>query len=250
MYEQLRDVANDTPGVMTMGEARDDAACAFLRQVDLLRTLSPADLHHLASATRFQRVENRAALVADDVAPECIHFVTQGAGKVSRIDINGRETLMYLVKPGEVFEAPLPGRREVDDTTKFTALATSTVGRVPAHSVERVLGNAKYVAALGQIMSKRLRKAEERLDDMTNGSVSCRTARVLLRLCNEFPRALHCGTKVDLLLTQQDLAGIIGATREYMNATLSAFRREGWLDVHDRYMCIHEPNQLSEQVLC
>jgi len=154
--------------------------------------------------------------------------------------------LLCLVKPGEVFGAPFLGTQETDDTTMFVALAPSTVGRILAKDVENVLGTTKYLNALGQIMSQRLRKTEERLDDMTKGPVPCRTARVLLRLCNEFPRTLHCGVKVDVLLTQQDLASIIGATREIVNITLRAFRREGWLGVHSRYMCIHERDHLSE----
>jgi CRP/FNR family transcriptional regulator len=248
MYEHLRDAASGAPSDAVIGAAQHYAECASLRQVGLLRTLSQTDLYQLASATRLQRVANRATLVATGVTPEYIHFVTQGAGKVSRIDINGRETLMYLVKPGEVF-GPVPGTQETDDTTMFVALATSTVGRLPAKNLASVLGSMEYMAALGQIMAQRLYKAEERLDDMTNGTVSCRIARVLLRLCDEFPRALHCGAKVDLLLTQQDLANMIGATREFVNLTLRDFRREGWLDIHNRYMCIHKPAQLSEYML-
>jgi CRP/FNR family cyclic AMP-dependent transcriptional regulator len=250
MHEHVRVAASGAPSGKTLGAARDYAACASLRQVGLLRAISHADLYQLASVTRFQRVENRARLLAVGAAPEYIHFMTQGAGKLSRIDINGRESLLYMVKPGEVFGAPILGTRENDDTTMFVALAPSTVGRVLAKDVESVLGNTKYLNALGQIMSQRLSKAEERLDDMTNGTVSCRMARVVWRLCNEFPRALHCGTKVDVLLTQQDLAGIIGATREVVNTTLRAFRREGWLDIHNRYMCVHERDRLSELVQC
>jgi CRP-like cAMP-binding protein len=54
---------------------------------------------------------------------------------------------------------------------------------------------------------------------------------------------------VDVLLTQQDLAGIVGATREIVNATLGVFRREGWLGIHSRYMCVHQRDELCELAL-
>ena len=249
MYERLRGSPLAMPAGRPLGDTRHDAACASLRSVSILRALPHAELRQLAGRTRFSRVDNRCKLIAAGVPPECLHFMTQGAGRISRVDINGRESLLYMVKPGEVFGAPALGARDSDDATIFTALAPSTVGRILAKDVENVLGNTAYLNALGQIMSHRLRKAEERLGDMTNGTVSCRTARVLLRLCNEFPRALHCGTKVDVLLTQRELAGIIGATREIVNITLKAFRREGWLGIHNRYMCVHKREQLSELVL-
>lgn len=250
MYERLRNTSIDSPGGRPFGDARDDAACASLRSVSILRALPHAELRQLAGHTRFSRVDNRSKLIADGVPPEYFHFMTQGAGRISRIDINGRESLLYMVKPGEVFGAPILGTRDTDDATMFVALGPSTVGRILAKDFENVLGNTAYLNALGQIMSQRLHKAEERLDDMTKGTVPCRTARVLLRLCNEFPRALHCGTKVDVLLTQRELAGIIGATREIVNITLQGFRREGWLGIHNRYMCVHERDQLSELAVC
>jgi len=231
-------------------DVRDDVAYAALRQVTLLRALPHAELRHLAGAARFRKVQNRGTLAAMAAEPDFLHFLIQGAGKVSHMDVNGRETLLYLVKPGETFGAPVSGKPNVEDTTMVVALEPSIVGRVLAKDVEDMLGNTAYLSAVGQIMSQRLRQVEERLDEMTTGTVPSRTARVLLRLCNEFPRALRCGVKVDVLLTQQDLASIVGATREIVNITLGTFRREGWLDVHNRYMCIHQRDELSELALC
>ena len=231
-------------------DIRDDVACASLRQIRLFCALPQAELRHLAASTRLKKVENRATLVAVGDAPEYFHFLVQGAGKVSRLEISGKESLRFLVKPGDIFGAPGFGPQTVDDTTMFVALKPSTVGRVLAKDVEDVLGNTKYLTTLGLIVSQRFREVEERLDDMTMGTVPCRTARVLLRLCDEFPRAMHCGAKVDVLLTQQDLAGIVGATREIVNITLRTFRRDKWLGIHNRYMCIHQRDGLSELAMC
>ncbi len=231
-------------------DVRDDVACASLRQVNLFRSLPTAELRQFAASTRLKTIENRATLVAVGNAPEYFHFLIQGAGKVSHIDVNGRESLRFLVKPGEVFSAPGFEPQTIDDTSMFVALKPSVVGRVLAKDIERVFGTTRYLNALGQVVSQRLRQVEERLDDMTVGTVPCRTARVLLRLCDEFPRALHCGTKVDVLLTQQDLAGIVGATREIVNITLRSFRRDNWLGIHNRYMCVHQRSGLSELATC
>ena len=234
----------------TQDDIRDDVACASLRQVNLFRSLPTAELRQFAASMRLKTIENRATLVAVGNAPEYFHFLIQGAGKVSHIDVNGRESLRFLVKPGEVFGAPGFEPQAIDDTTMFVALKPSVVGRVLAKDIERVFGTTRYLNALGQVVSQRLRQVEERLDDMTVGTVPCRTARVLLRLCDEFPRALHCGTKVDVLLTQQDLAGIVGATREIVNITLRSFRRDNWLGIHNRYMCVHQRSGLSELATC
>lgn len=234
----------------TQHDIRDDVTCASLRQVNLFRALPPAELRQFAASVRLKTIENRATLVAVGNAPEYFHFLMHGAGKISHIDVNGRESLRFMVKPGDIFAAPGFEPPTIEDTTTFVALKPSTVGRVLAKDVERVFGTTRYLNALGQVVSHRLRQIEERLDDMTVGTVPCRTARVLLRLCDEFPRALHCGSKVDVLLTQRDLAGIVGATREIVNITLGAFRRDNWLGIHNRYMCIHQRGGLSELAIC
>ena len=229
-----------------LDDVRDGVAAASLRQVNLFEALPQAELRHLAGSARLWNLENRATLLLEGDAPEYFHFLVQGGGKVSRIEINGRESLHFLVKPGDVFDAPGFEPSTIDDTKMFVAFKPCTIGRLLAKDVEGVLGTTRYLTALGQILSERLRQIEERLDDMTIGTVPSRTARVLLRLCDQFPKALHCGSKVDMLLTQRDLADIIGATREVVNSTLVAFRREQWLDVHKRYMCIHQRSGLSE----
>ena len=82
---------------------------------------------------------------------------------------------------------------------------------------------------------------EDRLEELSVGTVPARTARILLRLSREFPAPLACGTKVNVLFTQQDIAHMIGATREVTSSTLNEFRRQGWLGVHNRYLCVHDP---------
>jgi CRP-like cAMP-binding protein len=55
---------------------------------------------------------------------------------------------------------------------------------------------------------------------------------------------------VNVLLTQQDIASMIGATREVTSSTLNVFRRRGWLGIHDRYMCIHNSDGLFDASTC
>ncbi len=219
--------------------------CASLRTMELFQDVSSADLARVAGITRFQNIDKRSRIASlNDTGHVC--FLMDGLAKASRIDGNGGETVLYLMKPGEAYGMPVSDYRE---DVSIVALEPSVVARIRARELEQIIGSAKLQAEISRVRSLRMHQMEDRLDEMS-GRVPARTARILLRLCKEFPKALQCGTKVNVLLTQQDIASMIGATREVTSSTLNVFRRRGWLGVHDRYMCIHNPDELYEASTC
>ncbi len=219
--------------------------CASLRTMDLFRDVTSSDLARVAGITRFQSVDKRTRItVQNDAGHLC--FLMDGLAKVSRLDGNGGETVLYIMKPGESYGVPVSDYRE---DVGIMTLQPSVVARVRTRELEQIIGSMKVQAEISRIRSLRMRQMEDRLDEMS-GRVPARTARILLRLCKEFPKALHCGTKVNVLLTQQDIASMIGATREVTSSTLNVFRRRGLLGIHDRYMCIHDADGLFEASTC
>lgn len=219
--------------------------CASLRTMELFREVSSADLARVAGIARYQTIEKRCRIpVLNDPSHLC--FLMDGLAKASRLDGNGGETILYLIKPGELYGVPVSDYRE---DVSIVALTQSVVARVRLRELEQIVGGAKLQAEISRIRSLRMHQMEDRLDEMS-GRVPARTARILLRLCREFPKALQCGTKVNVLLTQQDIASMIGATREVTSSTLNVFRRNGWLGIHDRYICIHDPEGLHEASTC
>ncbi len=219
--------------------------CASLRTMELFKDVSSTDLARVAGMTRFQNIEKRSRIaVANDDGH--LSFLMDGLAKVSRLDGNGGETILYLMKPGEAYGVPVSDYRE---DVSIVALQPSVVARVRMRELEQIVGSTRLQSEISRVRSLRVRQMEDRLDEMS-GRVPARTARILLRLCKEFPKSLQCGTKVNVLLTQQDIASMIGATREVTSSTLNVFRRRGWVGIHDRYMCVHNPDELYEASTC
>jgi CRP/FNR family transcriptional regulator len=203
--------------------------------MELFREVSSTDLARVAGIARYQTIEKRSRIpVLNDPAHLC--FLMDGLAKASRLDGNGGETILYIIKPGEPYGVPV-------------ALQQSVVARIRLRELEQIVGGTRLQAEISRIRSLRMRQMEDRLDEMS-GRVPARTARILLRLCKEFPKALQCGTKVNVLLTQQDIASMIGATREVTSSTLNVFRRRGWVGIHDRYICIHDAEGLHDASTC
>lgn len=238
-----------TPAVDSRRAAAPEIAqlveCASLRTMELFQDVSSSDLARVAGITRFQAVDKRSRIATlNDV--NHVSFLMDGLAKAARLDGNGGETIMYLMKPGEAYGVPVSDYRE---DISIVALQPCVVARIRVRELEQIVGSAKLHAEISRVRSLRLRQMEDRIEELS-GRVPARTARILLRLCKEFPKALQCGTKVNVLLTQQDIASMIGATREVTSSTLNVFRRRGWVGVHDRYMCVHNADGLYEAMTC
>jgi len=214
--------------------------CAVLRSLDMFRHLSPADLECVASVARFQRIAVRKPIAVSN-SESCVYILTEGTAKVTRSDANGGEMIMYLLKSGELFGSQISSVRE---DTQVVALHPSVVASIQMRDLQGIVAPCVLAEEIDRIRELRVSQMEDRLADVSIGRVTERAARTVLRLCREFPARLPCGTKVDVRFTQKDIASMIGATREVTSLTLNAFRREGWLDVHDRYMCVHDAEGL------
>ena len=221
--------------------------CASLRNLDLFRHLSPVDLQRVAEFASFHRVERRKPIATPGADADYLCLLTQGLAKATRIDANGTETLLYLMKSGELF-----GGHVWDARTDMSVVAMQpcVTASIRIRDLERIMGAPVLVAEIDRVRAMRLQQMEDRLTEMNTGRVAARAARTVLRLCREFPAQLACGTKVNVLFTQQDIASMIGATREVTSSTLNDFRRAGWMGVHERYMCVHDAHGLHEKSLC
>lgn len=227
--------------------AHDDArviARARLRGVDVFRDLPLAELDRLVEQVRFQTIEKRDSAPLPVSDSDCLCFLMEGVVKLRRWDASGRETILCVLKPGELFGAPV-----VDFTTDVdvVALQHSVAGYVRTRELAQLFGESVFTRRISRAQMNWLKRMEQRIDDVSVGRVPERLARILLRLCETFPRALRCGTRVDVPFTQQDLASLVGASREVTSTTLNTFRRRGWLGIHNRYVCVHDRDELRSQ---
>lgn len=173
------------------------------------------------------------------------YVLLSGSVKVSRIEASdGKELILYLVKPGEPFGA-MPFTMDKDVKRVAVAHQKSRVGVLGKREWEKLLKSdpALYVLLL-QLAGSRLRQLQGRMAEIAYREIPCRIARLLLRLSAEYPKERDCGVQISLPFTQQDISDFVAATREMTSLTLNEFKRKGWIAIHGRRMCIHKPRSL------
>lgn len=160
---------------------------------------------------------------------DSLYVITVGKVKLGRASGDGRESLLSVLGPGEMFgELSLfdPGPR----LTSATAVSDSTVIGLQNEALRSFLSEHPEVAMqMLAGLARRLRRTNEGLSDLVFTDVPGRVAKALLDLASRFGEQVGVGVRVTHDLTQEELAQLVGASRETVNKALADFAGRGWL---------------------
>jgi CRP/FNR family transcriptional regulator, cyclic AMP receptor protein len=180
-------------------------------------------------------------------AGDQLYVVAEGKIKLGRSSADGRENLLAIVGPGEMFgELSLfdPGPR----TATATAVTDATVLAL-SHSDLRpwLTGRPEVALSLLRQVARRLRRTNEVLGDLVFSDVPGRVAKALLDLSKRFGIRSEEGVHVSHDLTQEELAQLVGASRETVNKALADFASRGWLRLEARAVVLLDPERLARR---
>jgi CRP-like cAMP-binding protein len=204
-----------------------------------------------AAALRSSMVERRLlrgdVLFAEGEPGDRLYVVTVGKIKLGHTSTDGRESLLAIVGEGEMFgELSLfdPGQR----TSTATAL-TDVIVLGLGHAALRpwLTGRPEVAEALLQALAQRLRRTNEAMGDLVFSDVPGRVAKALLDLGERFGEEEPEGLRVNHDMTQEELAQLVGASRETVNKALADFAARGWLRLDSRSVLLLDPERLQRR---
>ncbi len=198
-----------------------------LDQTDLFGQMPPDLLSELSGRTELSKYRRNELIVEQGAVADRLFIVFSGRVAITVKATDGRESVVAVLGPGALFgELPLfdGGDRSAD----ARALGTVHLISVGYDDVKKVLHNRPEVLwAVVRILSRRLRATDEALSDAMFLDVTGRTAKRLLQVSageDEFR----------MPLTQEELAGMVGASRERVNKAIATFVKLGWIEVDGR----------------
>jgi CRP/FNR family cyclic AMP-dependent transcriptional regulator len=176
-----------------------------------------------------------------------LYVVTDGKIKLGRTSPDGRENLLAILGPAQMFgELSFfdPGPRSAT-ATAVTDVSLQSLGH---ESLRPVLDAHSDVAmALLNQLAGRLRRTNEVVGDLVFSDVPGRVAKALLDLASRFGRKADDGVHVNHDLTQEELAQLVGASRETVNKALADFASRSWLRLEPRSVVILDLERLQRR---
>jgi CRP-like cAMP-binding protein len=213
---------------------------ALLSRSDLFSALDGDALRRVLGTARSLRCRRNDVIFAEGDDASELFIVRSGRIAIGKQSPDGRESLVALMEEGDLFgEMPL-----FDDeprSAQARALEPSELLSVPYPPIKAVLEERpELLWEVVAVLSRRIRSTDEALADSVFLDVTGRTAKRLLELAGD-------ADEFTLPITQEELAGLVGASRERVNKAISAFVRLGWIEQVDRHYRITDRIQLSRR---
>jgi CRP-like cAMP-binding protein len=215
--------------------------CAsLLASSELFSSFDEEALSRVAKAASTAHLERNEVLFEQGDEADALFVLCSGRIGIGRRSPDGRESLVALMEPGDLFgEMALFDQAERSASAR--ALERSDVLRIGFGAVRSELeARPEVLWDVVELLAGRLRATDDALADAMLLDVTGRTAKRLLELAGS-------SDEFNLPITQEELAGLVGASRERVNKALAAFVRLGWVEQSDRRYRILNRERLTQR---
>ena len=218
-----------------------------LASAGLFQGVTPEAAAALAESLQHADYSRGETVFVEGEQGDTLFIVETGKVKIGRRAADGRENMLSVMGPSDMF-----GELSLFDPGPRTATATVlTDGRLAslAHSSLRPWINDRPEIAeqLLRVLARRLRRTNDALADLIFTDVPGRVAKALLELAERFSTPEGDGVRVHHDLTQEELAQLVGASRETVNKALADFASRGWMRVDSRAVTILDADRLARR---
>jgi CRP-like cAMP-binding protein len=213
-----------------------------------LADLRPETQALLRSGARRRRYTKGTTLVHQGVVPDRVLIVLSGRIKVARATEDGREALFAFAADGD-----LVGELSAIDGSPYSATVTALEPVealvIPHSDFKRLLEqDATLSLAVLRVVARRLRGADRQRVDFAALDTVGRVARGLLELAERFGERAADGVRITLPISQEELAGWTGSSREAVSRSLQVLRQAGWVRTERRCITVLDPEALRRRV--
>lgn len=220
----------------------------LLRRVSFLQGLSVSDLKRVSQKFFEAQFEKDQYLYWEGDPSDRLYVVRQGKVKITKGSTSGKEIVLDILSSGEVcggsavYSATNPSSALAVD--HVVAYALSKRDFLQLLEVYRSL-STQFIMYLGG----KLMKAHEMMMSLVTSNVEKRIAALLMGLCEKHGSQTPQGIRINLRLTRQDIADIVGTTVETAIRVMSKFGKQGILTTESKHIVITSKKKLSSLLL-
>lgn len=206
----------------------------LLKNVSLFANIDAEELGRISNLLTSRDCQKDAQIVAQDEPGDALFIIARGRVKVVLYGDNGREVILTILKAGDFFgEMSL-----VDDMPRSANVIASEDSTVLIlkrdQFTEYVQKSPRMALNIMAELSKRLRRADEIIGNLATLDVYGRVAHIMIELAKKDGEEVEEGILIRERPTQQDIASMIGTSRETVSRVLSEFQKRGYVEMRGR----------------
>jgi len=231
-----------------MMEANKDTTSVYFKQVDIFAGLSDEEISQLSSVVKRRAFRAGEVIFHREDPGQVLYVIKEGKVKICLISPDGQEISLTVFGKGEHFGelSLLDNLGRSADAIAMDKVECYTLQRSDFHSA--IMKNPKIAIRVLEVLAKRLRNTDQQVENLIFLDVYGRVAKKLLELSETHGTKVDDGTRIDIRLTQQELASMVGASRESVNKVLGYFTEKQFISTDKHRITIHRISDLQRRI--
>lgn len=220
----------------------------YLKQCDLFERLSADELRRLEAECRARSFARKSPIYLPADEANAVFLLASGRAKICHLTPDGKQSILAFIEPGELFgELAIVEAGCRDEYAE--AVEPVSVVMIPGEAVNRLMHDHPEVSlGVTKMIGLRRKRIERRLKQLLFLSNRDRLTHLLLELAEQYGAQTAGGVDLGIKLSHQDLANIIGSTRETVTVVLGEMQSEGLIKVGRRKVVICSLEKLANGV--
>jgi CRP/FNR family transcriptional regulator, cyclic AMP receptor protein len=225
-----------------------DKETSYFKQVSFFADLPEEELQALSPITKRRTFRAGEVIFHRDDPGQVLYMIKEGKVKICIISPDGQEVSLAVFGKGEYFGefALLDGLPRSTDAVALEKVECYSLQRSDFHNT--IQKNPRIAILILEALSKRLRNTNQMVEDLIFLDVYGRVAKKLLELADAHGVKTDDGVRIDVRLTQQELASMVGASRESVNKVLGYFTDKNFISTDKHRITIHNTNDLKRRI--
>jgi len=220
----------------------------YLKNCPLFDRLSADELRQIERVSRARTFPRKTPVYLPADESDNVFLLASGRIKLCHLTPEGKQSILAFIDPGELF-GELAMIDDGDREEYAEAIENSTVVMIPRETVTQMMErHADLTLGVTKMIGLRRRRIERRLKNLLFLSNRERLIHLLLELAEQYGEETSQGVRLGIKLSHQDLANVIGSTRETVTVVLGELQLEGLVKVGRRKIELVKPESLAASV--
>lgn len=220
----------------------------FIKNCNLFEQVAREDIQWLESRSKMRKLKRGEPVYLPTQLETAILLVASGRIKTCHVTPEGKQSILSFVEPGEIFgELALVGsqsRSEYAEAVEATTLVAMEVNDL--HAILHKYPSVSF--GITKLIGLRRQRIERRLKNLLFRSNRERIIHLLLELAESYGQQTSEGINLTIKLSHQEIASLIGSTRETVTVVLGQIQLEGKIKTARRRILIRDLDSLAVEV--
>jgi len=220
----------------------------LIKKFTLFSELQEEDLKQIAAISMERRYKKNMIIFMEGEPGEAFYYIKSGKVKVFRTYDDGREHIIHIFGEGDVF-----GEATLFNSIPYPASASvyedAVIGVIKNADLEKLVKqNSELALKIIKLLVGKLVLSQQKIKDLTFSDVFSRTASQILKLARDYGKKTDRGVVIDIQLSRQELADMVGTSRETISRVISKFKKEKSITEEEDKIIVLDQDKLDSWI--